>query len=196
MSSQNNDNTGVPIRVLSSWLSKDVINSIGQNTNYVNPIVRKNFKPTLMKVSFLLRILEFISPTESMDITAILSDSTHKILSIFKFDPAIVDFENRYHQRMTYNTVNRIIHIKKANLKFMTIDSINKDFKLNLKGALDIVVLEILDFELFLIDEYRFVNSIESRLEFVYDDPEYDQLCRTKTNTEIFNYDDGLINSP
>lgn len=190
------NDSGVPIRILESWLFPEVMKSIDPNINYINPIVKKNFQPTVLKITFLLRILEFIATIKSNDITAVLSDSTHKILAIFKFDSAIVDFENKNHQRMTCNTVNRVIHIKRANLKFIDIDYINMNFKLTLKGALDIVVLEILEFEVFLVDPFQFDRSTELKLKYLYDEPEYDNLCRRKPNINVFKYDNGLIDFP
>ncbi|RCK67739.1 Telomere replication protein EST3 [Candida viswanathii] len=149
-----------------------------------------------MSVSFLLRIMQFISTTDAKDITALLSDTTHQILAIFKFDPAIVGFENKYHQRMTYNTVHRIIRVKKANLRFMTTKYINQNFKFKLDGSLEIAVLEILDFEIFLIDPYLFEKSIEYKLKYVYDEADYTALCGKKAEPDVLKYDDGLIESP
>ena len=47
-------------------------------------------------------------------------------------------------------------------------------------GGLAIAVLEVLEFDIFFKDQYLFINSIENRLKYVYDDAEYNQLCGEK----------------
>ncbi|CAX42569.1 telomerase subunit, putative [Candida dubliniensis CD36] len=178
----------VPMIMQSSWLVNEVIKSINSNGQYINSLIKKDFQPTVLPVSFVLRILKFTATTDSKDITAVLADSTHKIFAIFLFSPAIVDFENKYHHRMTYNTRSSVIRIHKANLRFMDQSTVNKCYNMKTNGNLAIAVLEILEFDIFLKDQYSFITSIENRLKYVYEDTRYDQLCREKMHRP--EYDD------
>lgn len=170
----------VPMIMQSSWLVNEVIKSINSNGQYINALIKEDFQPTVLPVSFILRILKFTATTDSKDITAVLADSTHKIFAIFLFSPTIVDFENKYHHRMTYNTRSCLIRIHKANLKFMDNSTVKNCYGRKSDGGLAIAVLEVLEFDIFFKDQYLFINSIENRLKYVYDDAEYNQLCGKK----------------
>ncbi|KAG7662940.1 EST3 [[Candida] subhashii] len=173
-----------PLILQHNWLANEVIHSI-KSTPYSNTIIKKNFEPTLLKVSPILRICKFLRVTNKNDVTVILADSTHRILAYFPFIPTVVDFENKYCQRITYHTINNLIDIKRANLRFINTNDLERDYGFKESRNLSIAILEVLEFELYQRDPISFTSDVENKITFVYDDLRYEELCKSDVNLQF-----------
>ncbi|ODV81481.1 uncharacterized protein CANTADRAFT_3582 [Suhomyces tanzawaensis NRRL Y-17324] len=163
--------TGLAVMIFQLlWLYDSICTEISKRSKFNNPIVAKNFTRDLNLIP-ILKINSFIKSTKTNDITAILSDSTHKVFAIFPFKPTIVNFENSYHQRITYHTLNCSIRIKKANLRFASRLEALENYEVDVN--MDLIILEILDLEIFQRDQVRADPSYERSLKFVYDEVGY-----------------------
>ena len=109
------------------------------------------------------------------------------MFAIFPFKPTIVNFEDKYKQRITFHTQNILIHIKKANLRFIE----RKDYPLYEIPAmgLSMVVLEVLDLEIFQRDQIMLSNKVESTLKFLHNELNYELLFGRKWNNAEENND-------
>ncbi|RLV91010.1 Telomere replication protein EST3 [Spathaspora sp. JA1] len=170
----------IPFIFQDSWVAHEVISSINPTRAYTSSLVTKDFKPTQLKISSILRICRFLKTTESHNITCILADSTHKILAYFPFKPTIVDFENKQCRRITYGTLNNLIDVKLANLRFVNETELQREYNITGVWGCDVVVLEIIEFDIFQSDRLKFTPEVENRFKFVYEENRYEQLCKKK----------------
>lgn len=174
-----NSNAKYPLVLHESWLADGILKDVANNVNYTNPLVKKEFvgSSSTIRKKPILRILKFLKTTQSSGLTAILADSTHKVLALFPFQPTILNFEIQYKQRITYHTLNSLILIKKANLKFVTKPELACDYGINLEHEIDILVLEVLDLEIFQRDQVTLGVNIENSLQLIYYDKRYLNEC-------------------
>lgn len=193
-----------PLVLQESWILESIIKNIKKNEIYTNSTIAKNF------ISFshsskapILRILRFLKTTRDCDLTAILTDSTHKVIGIFPFSPTIIDFEVKYKQRITYHTLNSLVLIKQANLKFVNNVQLMNEWGVSIEDDIDVAVLEILDLEIFQRDQITLGINIENNLPLVYYDKSYLELCERRRPRDLTqekevqevilqNYDDVL----
>jgi hypothetical protein len=96
---------------------------------------------------------------------------------LLPFKPTIVAFENLYKQRITFHTVNCLVEIKQANLRFISRQTLANDFEININNKVDIIILEVLDLRIFQRDQVFLSGHVENRLKFVYFDPKYVEVC-------------------
>ncbi|ABN64335.2 predicted protein [Scheffersomyces stipitis CBS 6054] len=184
----NYNNDKFPLVFLQSWLWESVEKCIDPSRRYTSSLIKKNFvDETPRKASPIVRISKFIKVTDNKDLTVILSDSTNLMFAIFPFKPTIVNFEDKYKQRITFHTQNILIHIKKANLRFIE----RKDYPLYEIPAmgLSMVVLEVLDLEIFQRDQIMLSNKVESTLKFLHNESNYESLFGRKWNNAEENND-------
>lgn len=171
-----------PLVVLSSWLIKTIDDKVDDFAKYLNNIVAKGFikyeAPGSCNIDWtpVLRIFKFTKTTPNGEISAILNDSTHKILAIFTRD-CIIKFESKYSQRLTYHTLHSLIIVRKANLRFALGRFIRESFgsigSIELLTGTEAVYLEILEIELFQRDPMDVDASHENKLKFVYGNDSY-----------------------
>jgi hypothetical protein len=164
-----------PLPFQSSWLNKAIIKNT-KKTPYTSDIVKKNVISSL-NVTPILRISKFLKKTSTNALTCVFSDSTHQILVLLPFKPTIVAFENLYKQRITFHTVNCLVEIKQANLRFISRQTLANDFEININNKVDIIILEVLDLRIFQRDQVFLSGHVENRLKFVYFDPKYVEVC-------------------
>jgi len=164
-----------PLPFQTSWLNKAIIKNT-KKTPYTSDIVKKNVISSL-NVTPILRISKFLKKTSTNALTCVFSDSTHQILVLLPFKPTIVAFENLYKQRITFHTVNCLVEIKQANLRFISRQTLANDFEININNKVDIIILEVLDLRIFQRDQVFLSGHVENRLKFVYFDPKYVEVC-------------------
>lgn len=164
-----------PLPFQTSWLNKAIIKNT-KKTPYTSDIVKKNVISSL-NVTPILRISKFLKKTSTNALTCVFSDSTHQILVLLPFKPTIVAFENLYKQRITFHTVNCLVEIKLANLRFISRQTLANDFEININNKVDIIILEVLDLRIFQRDQVFLSGHVENRLKFVYFDPKYVEVC-------------------
>ncbi|KAK6200507.1 telomere replication protein EST3 [Scheffersomyces amazonensis] len=188
-----------PLPFLQSWLQSTVETLIRKDYTYSHNIVAKNFiqSSSAVKLTPILRISSFIKTTKDNSITAVLTDSTHKILVKFPFKSAIINFENTYKRRITQDTVHTLVVIKDANLIFQNRQQLKEQFDVLYPNELDIIVLEILDLTLFQQEQIKF-TSVDNSLHFIYDERWYARLCiRPKIGQKYISTDpdeyEGMI---
>lgn len=173
-----NVNIKYPLVLHDNWLLESITGQINKNVKYTNPLIKKDFiSPSCISKTPILRILRFLKTTKSSDLTAILSDSTHTVIAIFPFDPAIINFEIRYKHRITYHTPNSLILIKQANLRFVNNVELTTEWGITIEDEIDVAVLEVLDLEIFQRDQIMLGVNIENNLQLIYYDKSYLNLC-------------------
>lgn len=184
-------NQKYPLIFQRQWLKDLILDTIKDNVNYTNELIKPNFvnyqkgKVKNVTKTPLLRILDHIQVTPTSDLISVLSDSKHKILTVFPFEPAITRFELDNNQRITMNTRGTVILITKANLKFTNKFKFRKfsgvtdrneffnKFPFFASSSIDIVFLEVIEFEIFQRDQCNTGDSIFKRIKYVYFDPKY-----------------------
>lgn len=164
-----------PLPFQTSWLNKSILQNVDKGP-YTSEVIKKNVTSSI-NTTPILRISKFLKKTPANSLTCVLSDSTHQILAVFPFKPTVVAFENLYRQRITYHTVNCLVLIKQANLRFISRQTLAKDFEINVNNNVDLVILEVLDLRIFQRDQVPLSGHVENRLKFVYFDPRYVEVC-------------------
>lgn len=172
---------------LNEWVKDESLKCIEKNKIYTNPNIRKNFIDTL-HVTPILRIFKFLKISNSYGITAILADSKHQILAHFPLLPTVTSFENKYRQRITYETTHCLILLRKVNLVFISKQELKDDYGLYFGDDIDVISLQVLDLDIFGRDKVVLGQGIERNLKFLYDDEDYKKVCRTG-NANTFSYD-------
>lgn len=173
-----NVNIKYPLVLHDNWLLESITGQINKNVKYTNSLIKKDFiSPSSISKTPILRILRFLKTTKSSDLTAILSDSTHTVIAIFPFDPAIINFEIRNKHRITYHTPNSLILIKQANLRFVNNVELTTEWGITIEDEIDVAVLEVLDLEIFQRDQIMLGVNIENNLQLIYYDKSYLNLC-------------------
>lgn len=176
--------TQAPQILQDEWLLESITYTIDPTATYVNPIIMKGFvrdgkvyeQP---RKSAILRIHQFLKVTSSGDITAILTDNKHKVLAKFRYDPAISGFENKYKQRITYNTVNSMITIRNCDLRFINKFELIHNYDKSFNSKFEVAVLDIFDCRIYQRDQVQFNFKFESSLKFIYEQNSYKQCCHT-----------------
>lgn len=179
----------------SAWLLKDVLKYIKYRSTRLDPYITKYFTPkaiapssALPPKSFVLRLVEFGDLTCKGDITAILSDATHKLCAIF---PSKSIFDNIANNGalplQDPYSINNYISISKSNLKFVLHEFIKSHFKSQLNyidSKVRYCVLQVL--------EYKFMYSVEflmsSRVEGA---PPLEKIVNNNgSQYEVYDYED------
>lgn len=115
-----------PIQILPAWLLELVSDVINKQSTYTNPLAKKGFvlyrseEDMNIKATPLLRILGFCKAHSDGRLTAILHDASHKILVCFSRE-SLIKYENKHLERLTYMSINSILIVKEASLRFITI---------------------------------------------------------------------------
>lgn len=172
-----------PLVLQQSWLLGLVKETVTRS-QYTTSLLKKDAVKEGFHTTPLLRIFRFMKLTETHDLTAILADSTHKMLAIFPYKPTVRDFEIKYSQRLTYHTPNTLIVVRRANLRFVSPTEARRLFGMVMDGP-DTLVLEVLDLDMFLRDQVSLSVAVEKNLVFLYDDAEYRQLCGKRPRTAL-----------
>lgn len=192
-----------PLVVQEEWILNLILEQVKPETTYYNDLVKKNFihydPPRYKNVSRtpIARITELKHNTPQGDLISVIGDFSHEILTIFPFYPTIDEFERRYNQRITSKTLLSVILIKRANLKFTKAHEFHKFSEIKSKDSfirkfpvfrepnLDILVLEITEFQLFQHDQTDLRDNWFKSLRYIYTEDNYKQLCsRYSTSTE------------
>lgn len=171
-----------PIVFLSPWLVHTIVNKTLNFQAYSNNTLSKNFLkydgPRKCNIDWtpLLRVFKFISTTPTGELTVVFNESKSKILALLTRE-CIRKFEAKYSQRITYCSVHSLVVVKRANLRFATVNMLKKVFGgiggLDLTPTTEAVYLEVLELEFFHRSQFEVDGSLERRLKFVYGDPEY-----------------------
>ncbi|PSK36912.1 hypothetical protein C7M61_003776 [Candidozyma pseudohaemuli] len=175
-----------PIPILPAWLLELVRDVINKQSTYTNPLAKKGFvvyrseEDMNIKATPLLRILGFCKAHNDGRLTAILHDASHKVLVCFSRE-SLIKYENKHLERLTYMSINSILLIKEANLRFITITQLPQLFGsvpgLKLKPGLGILVLEVTIVDSFTKQQLRVPPKDDDAVPFLYSDPEYLELC-------------------
>ncbi|KAI5953213.1 EST3 [Candida jiufengensis] len=164
-------------KIESSWLLKQILLSIKFHNKKFEPVIKKNFNS--QDQSICLRFIEFGKESSQKDITAIMSDQTHKICCIFPkkhllnyISKGNIKFDNPF-------TILNFMLIKKSNLKFTNINFIKKHFKFDVDKNLKYCILEIIEFE--------YLHSVKSAItkKVKGDEPEYTRISSSGNEQEI-----------
>lgn len=170
-----------PLILQESWLNKLVLNSVS-STRYNNRVVLPEIIGKINKAP-ILRITNFITKTDNNSFSCQFADATNRIYGIIPFE-SIVQFEQKYRRNLTSGTRNNLIVVKLARLVFYGWREIEALFKQPGLASIDYVALQVLDFEIFLRDNFSFNYAIEDRIRMIYEDPSYIQKCGRKNNTK------------
>lgn len=170
-----------PIVLLSPWVLHCVLSKV-RDTAYSSSMAVKNFvkyeSPNVNNIGWtpILRIFRFAKPTDDGALTAVLNDSTHKILALFT-SHCIRQFESNYKQRITYCTTNSLLLVKRANLRFVSLHQLREQFGviagLKLRVGTEVLIMEVLEVEMFQRDQIRVPATADNSLLFIYDEASY-----------------------
>lgn len=170
-----------PIVVLSSWLVTSIRDKVDNHSTYLNNIVAKGFikyqGPGVCNIDWtpILRVFKYTNTTPKGEISAILNESSHKILALFTRE-CITKFESEYSQRLTSCPVHSLITIRRANLRFAACSFIRENFRginIGLARGTEAVYLEILEIEVFYRNAMTVEANFENKLRYVYSDSDY-----------------------
>lgn len=167
-----------PVTVQESWLLEATCRALRQATSS-NPVIKRFVENNInwLGNTSIVRVFKFLQTTNSNDITAIVSDSSHKMLAIFPFSPTIVDFEQKHQQRITFNSANCLFLINEANLRYINKFELATNFDSSFNSQKDVFVLEVLKCEVFQRDQVSFGATIDNLLKFVYVEYDYNKAC-------------------
>lgn len=203
-SSVSNKDHSIPY--LSPWLLESLVKLKHQRT-YPNGLVSKRFLnydgPQVNDgVTPLVRLYAFTKVTEGGGVVALVNDSTHLMIVLFTQE-AVIGFENRYGQRLTYETANRLVILRRANLclvdKFKDFHLYAQAFQgLNWRVIRDneMCYLEAQDVEIFLHDEVKASAAFERQLRPVYCEREYAEVFRRDFDAGLDEDSDGIVSDP
>lgn len=184
-----------PITLQEPWLLK-AVTSVYQPRQYLGNIVQKHFirdakTQRQCSKSSIIRIFQFIKVTRDGGLTAIVSDTTHKMGVKFSYQ-CIRLFERRYKQRITFKTVNCLFLIKTGHLRFLT------RFETGECDGFDLVI-EVEECEVFCRDQLSFDARVDQQLRMIYHEPEFleqqkkDKFSEEKVNDMISDEYDDMI---
>lgn len=140
--------------------------------HFIHPSHKKHVRETPI-----IRVYRYLKTTDQLALTAIVSDTRHLIFAKFPYDPTIIKFEQLYRQRLTYMTAGCLFVIKQAKLRFAKPGEVAKDFDFSISPNIQIVILEIDDFTVFLRDQAILPHEALSKVNMIYYDREYYDLC-------------------
>lgn len=171
-----------PLVFQDQWLLKSITHYIDPVASYSNAVVKKGYIKKGRTCggsgkSAILRINQFFKITKAGGITAVLSDSQHKILANFVFDTAIQRFENKYRQRITYQSINSLIMIKQADLKFISKFDLMHNYDKSFNSKQEVAILDVHECEIFQRDQVMFNFKYQNSLSFIYQDKSYIKAC-------------------
>lgn len=197
-----------PIVLLDAWILDLVTTSVRNRSIYSNPILVKNVitfdgpDSSNLITTPILRLFSFTKSTASGELTAVLNDASHKVLALFS-RKCIQDFESRYAQRITYDTINSLFLVKRALLRFITLRELRHKFGvvngLRVSSDVALVYLEVTDVEFFHREQAKVASLAENTLRFIYADENYkEKLGQTNANDEklgrfAFEWQEGLV---
>lgn len=167
-----------PLVLQNQWVYDSVISTIDVHKTYFDSMLAKNFvknKKTVGNKTPILRIFQFLKITEDDGMSAILNDSSHKILCKFTYK-CCKQFERLYRQRITFQTLHCLILLETAHLKFIDKVDLNRDFD-TFNGNFDVIILEIDHCTIFNHDRTDLPINIEKSLKFIYDELPYKNAC-------------------
>lgn len=131
-----------------------------------------------MNIAPILRVFSFTKLTESGELTAVLNDASNKVLALFTKE-CIQKFESRFAQRITYHTINSLLLVKRALLRFLTLRELRNKFGvvdgLRVTPDVALVYLEISEVEFFHREQARVSALVERTLRFVYAESQYEE---------------------
>lgn len=188
-----------PVPILSSWLLTGVTEYTPVQSVYSSVYLSKAFiRYTSDKCSLpwtpLVRILSYQSTTATGEIVLIVHDSTHKMMARFTRE-ATRRFEQAFGQRITFESVNRLMIIRSASLKFVR-DAEMPDFCRALSSlgvryhGVAIVFLEVTEVEFYARDRISVSFKADSALIPIYRDVEYLEMF--KNGLDRLKVDSGL----
>lgn len=167
-----------------TWIHKSVIKCLEQHARFGSAEIARNFIHHLHKKHVretpIVRIYQYLKTTPSRSLTAIVSDATHLILALFPYEPTVVKYEQHYRHRLTYMTEGCLFHITKANLRFATAQEVLDDFDYSISSNIQVVVMEIQDFKVFLRDQAILPYEAIANVKMIYYDRDYYDLCGPK----------------
>ncbi|CAH6720423.1 telomere replication protein Est3p [[Candida] jaroonii] len=180
-----------PLVLQNSWVYGSVISSIDIGKTYFDPVLVKNFvkdNKTVDEKTPILRIFQFLKITKDDGMSAILNDSSHKILCKFTYK-CCKEFERIYRQRITFQTLHCLLLINTAHLRFIDKSDLNRDFD-TFNVNFDVIVLEVNDCTIFNHDRTDLPLSVEKSLKFIYDESPYKTACGPRHINDEDNYSD------
>lgn len=143
-------------------------------------------------------MFKFISTTPAGELTVVLNESESKVLALLTRE-CIRKFEAKHSQRITYCSVRSLVIVKRASLKFATVNMLKRVFGgiggLDLTPNTEAVYLEVLELEFFHRSQFEVEGSLERRLKFVYGDPEYRKKFEAGSKERVWciDGDDEMI---
>lgn len=169
--------SGSPI-ALDSWLLESVIHHVDPVKQYTSNLIAREIVDSLTSLH-LVKIVRWILKS-SNDMNAIVCDGSHHMFVTVPFQPAIVAFELRYQQRITYETVNTHMIVRKARLRFARAQELVKGFRSKSVAGMAMVIMEIAELEFFLRDKFESVGSDKP---FIYETSAYVNVCGRSINS-------------
>lgn len=147
----------------------------------------------------LVRTLLFSATTASGEIVAIFHDASHKIL-VKLSRKAIVRFEQTHGQRITFETIDRLMLIRQASLKFVSAaDKVDFSSTLATLGgwnpSVSCVYLEVHEIEFYSRDRLFVPNVINRLLRLVYRDVSYSERFGAG-HLHSLETEDDLVSDP
>lgn len=185
-----------PVSILSSWLLNGIVEYTPVQANYYNTYLSKNYiayKTGSCSLPWtpLVRILAFSSTTDLGEVIAIVHDAGHKIIARLT-RRAVIRFEQSYGQRITFETVNRLIILRQASLKF--IGHADRAIFARALASLGIssvsvpaVYLEVDEMEFYVRDRLLVSGFADNTLVSIYKDPSYTSRFQNNVNVEVQN---------
>ncbi|WPK23473.1 hypothetical protein PUMCH_000714 [Australozyma saopauloensis] len=191
-----------PVPILVPWIISGLLDFTHAQSAYSNPILKKRFVAytngkCLLPWTPLIRILSFVSTTSTGEILVIVHDATHKILARLS-RKAILKFEQVYGQRITFETINRLMIFRQADLRFVG-DAESPEFgralsylgvKYSQGSSLALVFLDVQEIDFFVRDLISVSGAADNLLVLVYRDREYVSRFCLKNATKVADKDD------
>lgn len=191
-------NHELAIILQNTWICKSVNRSLQEHGRFSGPVIAHHFinstSTNHVKETPIVRVFRLLKTTDQKALTAIISDARHTMFAKFPYNPTIVNFEQLYRQRITYMTAGCLFLIKKARLRFATKDEVKQDFDFHISPNIDVVILDIEDFSVFLRDQAILPHEVVAKTNMVYYDKEYYSLCSHNClNPACFEESEKLI---
>lgn len=191
-----------PVPILSSWFLNGILEHTPLQTSYSNALLSKRFisyqdKKCSLPYTPLVRVLSFASTAASGEIVVVFNDASHKIMARLTRE-AIIRFEQSHGQRITFETLNRLMIIRKADLRF--VEKMNRVDFLSVMATLGgcqvaTVFLDIFELDYYVRDRVLVSDFADNSLQPVYDDTEYIKRFgrRHRGHVLLKIDDDGMI---
>lgn len=165
-----------PINLQHLWLREIVLDALDTDAVYTVETVRNRvIRRGMPLVTPLASIFKRMKILPCKSVSVVLSDATHRMFAIFPYSPTILTFENKYCQPFTYRTQACLIRIVQADLVFVS--PLRAYEKFGVRARLPMVVMKILEFEIFQRDQVTFDVNVQQNLKDLYSDPQYIEVC-------------------